>query len=110
MAPPKLLGELEQLVLLAILQLDNAAYAVPVLGLLESRAGLRLARGSVYVTLDRMEEKGYLKSWFAEPTPERGGKSKRYFQVTGLGAEALRRSRAATNRLWEGVEPALEKL
>lgn len=109
-SPPRLLGELEQLVLLAVLRLGGEAYAVPILHLLEERAGLKLARGSVYVTLDRLEKKAYLESWFAEPTPERGGKAKRYFQVTAEGAAALRRCRSASERLWEGIEPALEKL
>jgi DNA-binding PadR family transcriptional regulator len=105
-----LLGELEQLVLLATLRLDGKAYAVPILDELQSKTGLKLSRGSVYVTLDRLEQKGYLESWFAEPTRERGGKAKRFFRLTGVGAEALRRSRSALAKMWEGQEPALEKL
>lgn len=105
-----LVGELEQLVMLATLRLDGAAYAVPILDELQSKTGLKLSRGSIYVTLDRLEHKGYLESWFAEPTPERGGKAKRFFRLTSLGAEALRRSRSALMKMWEDQEPALEEL
>ena len=105
-----LLGELEQLILLAILRLDGKAYAVPILEELHSKTGLSLSRGSVYVTLDRLEQKGYLESWFAEPTHERGGKAKRFFGLTALGADALKRSRRALTRMWEGQEPVLEEL
>ena len=62
-----ILGELEQLILLAILRLDGKAYAVPILDEVQSKTGLSLSRGSVYVTLDRLEKKGYLESWFADP-------------------------------------------
>ena len=105
-----ILGELEQLILLAILRLDGKAYAVPILDEVQSKTGLSLSRGSVYVTLDRLEQKGYLGSWFADPTPERGGKAKRFFRLTATGAEALRRSRHALLKMWEGQEPALEEL
>jgi PadR family transcriptional regulator PadR len=105
-----LLGELEQLVLLAVLRLGEQAYAVPILEEVRAKTGLSLIRGSVYVTLDRLEQKGFLESWFAEPTAERGGKSKRFFRLTPLGAEALRRSRHALVRMWEGQELALEDL
>ena len=105
-----LLGELEQLLLLGILRLDGRAYAVPILEEVQSKTGLELSRGSVYVTLDRLEQKGYLESWFAEPTPERGGKAKRFFRLTPLGADALRRSRQVLTSMWEGQDPVLEEL
>lgn len=105
-----ILGELEQLVLLAILRLDGQAYAMPILEEVQAKTGLSLSRGSVYVTLDRLEQKGYLESWFADPTPERGGKAKRFFRLTPLGADALRRSRHALMKMWEGQEPVLEEL
>jgi len=105
-----LLGELEQIILLAVLRLEDRTYAVPILQEVQSQTGLRLSRGSVYVTLDRLEQKGYLESWFAEPMPERGGKAKRFFRLTSLGAEALRRSRRVLTSMWEGQEPVVEKL
>jgi DNA-binding PadR family transcriptional regulator len=105
-----LLGELEQLILLATLRLDGKAYAVSILAELQSKTGLSFSRGSVYVTLDRLEQKGYLESWFAEPTRERGGKAKRFFGLTPVGAEALKRARHALMSMWEGQEPVLEEL
>ena len=70
----QLLGEVEQLVLLVILRLGDGAYAVPIREELHEH-GVDLSRGSVYVTLDRLERKGYVRSALGEPTPERGGKN-----------------------------------
>ena len=72
-----LLGELEQLVMLAALRIPADAYAVSIRDEIETRAGIALSRSSVYVTLDRLERKGYVRSWLGDPTPERGGKAKR---------------------------------
>src|SRR5689334_2835956 len=83
-----LLGELEQLVLLASLHLEDP-YAVSIRDEIESRCGIALTRTSVYVALDRLDRKGYMTSWFGEPTPERGGKAKRHFRVTPAGKQAL---------------------
>jgi DNA-binding PadR family transcriptional regulator len=94
-----LLGELEQLVLLAIVRLGDDAYAVSVRDEIHARAGIDLRRSSVYVTLDRLDRKGYVRSWFGESTPERGGKSKRCFAITPAGCHAL-----------ESVERAIERL
>lgn len=105
-----LMGELEQLIMVAILRLDGQTYAVPILEEIQSKTGFKLSRGSVYVTLDRLERKGYLSSWFADPLPERGGKAKRFFRLTATGAEVLRQSRQALSKMWEGHEPALEEL
>jgi DNA-binding PadR family transcriptional regulator len=60
--------------------------------------------GSLYSTLERLEQKGYITSWFGDPTPERGGRSKRYFKVKPLGLRALRESREALAAMWEGLE------
>ena len=98
-----LLGELEQLVLLAVLQLGADAYPVTVRDEIQRRTGLDLARGSVYVALDRLDRKGYVESWFGDPTPERGGKAKRFFRVTPAGIRALRQAEAAVARMREGV-------
>jgi DNA-binding PadR family transcriptional regulator len=95
-----LLGELEQLVLLAALRLgDEAAYAVSIRDEIHARAGIDLARTSVYVTLDRLDRKGYVTSWFGDPTPERGGKSKRLFRVTAAGRRALATAETAVARM-----------
>jgi PadR family transcriptional regulator PadR len=84
------LGEVEQLVLLAIVRLNGAAYAVPIRALLKTAGGVDLTRGSVYVTLDRLEEKGLVASAFSAPTGGRGGKARRVFRIRPAGTAALR--------------------
>jgi PadR family transcriptional regulator PadR len=101
MAPP--LGEFELVVLLAVLQLGDDAYGVPVRDEIVHRTGRDVARGAVYVTLDRLTRKGYLRSRLADPTPERGGRPKRYFELTARGNKALRESLAALERMREGL-------
>jgi len=103
------LGELEHLVLLAILRLGEEAYAVSGLDLLADRAGRKVARGALYTVLDRLETKGLLCSRFGDSLPERGGRPRRYFSVTSSGLAALRRSRRALNRLTHGLDALLEE-
>jgi PadR family transcriptional regulator, regulatory protein PadR len=98
-SPKGLLGELEQLVMLALLRLGNEAHAPAVVVEIEDRAGISLARGSVYVALDRLDRKGYLSSRFGDPTAERGGKAKRLFSVTADGRRALAETERAIARL-----------
>ena len=94
-----LLGELEQLVLLAAIRLADQAYAVSIRDLIEAETGIAITRSSVYVTLDRLDRKGYVASWFGDPTPERGGKAKRHFRVTAAGRRALAAAERAVARL-----------
>lgn len=102
------LGEFEHIVLLAVMRLgDESAYAGAILDELEQCTSRSIARGSVYVTLDRLETKGYLKSWLADPTPERGGRAKRYYGLRPRAVEALRESRRALVALWSGLEGLL---
>src|SRR5262249_4703876 len=101
--PVALLGEVEQLVLLAAVRLGDGAYAVAVRDEIEARASVRLSRATVYITLDRLERKRYLRSWFADPTPERGGKAKRCFRGEPEGLRALRGSVQAVARLADGT-------
>jgi DNA-binding PadR family transcriptional regulator len=103
------LGEFEMIVLLAVLRLGAGAYGVTILREIEGRAGRVVSRGAMYVTLDRLEQKGYLSSWLADPTPERGGRAKRYFRVERAGLAALRESRAMISEMWKGLEPVLGK-
>jgi DNA-binding PadR family transcriptional regulator len=98
-----LLGEVEQLVLLAVLRLDDAAYANPIRDLIEAEAGVSLFRGSVYVTLERLERKRFVESWFSAPTGQRGGKAKRQFRIRPEGLAALKTSRRAVDRLAAGT-------
>jgi PadR family transcriptional regulator, regulatory protein PadR len=109
--PPKppYLGEFEYAVLLATLQLGDEAYAVPVRELLEERTGRPVARGALYTALERLETKGCLRSRMGDPTPERGGRARRYFAVTATGLKAMRATHAALARLSEGLEPLLEE-
>jgi DNA-binding PadR family transcriptional regulator len=105
------LGEFEQIVLLAVLcasQAPGDAYGVSVHDELTRRTKRRVARGAVYMTLDRLEKKGLLSSFLTEPTAERGGRAKRCYRVTKPALAALKASRRALVRLWEGLETAGE--
>ena len=105
--PDVYLGELEQIVLLAVLRLGDEAYAVPILEQIERQTGRKLARGALYTALDRLEAKGCLRSRMGEPRPERGGRARRYFSVTPSAVRALKESRLALMRLWRGLESLL---
>ena len=98
-----LLGEVEQLVLLAVLRLHHEAYAVPIRELISCEAGVRLSRGTIYVTLERLERKGYVYSWFSEPTSVRGGKARRLFQLKPSGLAAVKAAKRAVDRLAAGT-------
>src|SRR5262245_10360599 len=102
------LGEFEHLVLLAILRLGDQAYAPAILDELQTRTGRPPSPGSMYVTLDRLEEKGLLKSRLADSTDERGGRPRRYVTVTPHGVRQLRASRTALLELWNGLEGVLD--
>src|SRR5687767_7376386 len=97
------LGEFEQIVLLSVLRLGDGAYGVPIRQEIEQRASRKVTIGALYATLDRLEAKGYLRSWFADPTPRRGGRSKRYFRLLPAGEKALANYRAMLDRVWHGV-------
>jgi DNA-binding PadR family transcriptional regulator len=101
-----ILGELEQMVLMAVLRLDDP-YPVSVRNEIHARTGVELSRGAIYVTLHRLEERGLVTSELGDPTPQRGGKAKRCFRVTAAGREALRTSRRALKRLSDGIEPLI---
>lgn len=100
------LGEFEQLVLLAIAHLKGDAYGIPIVEEIERRTGRSVARAAVYITLRRLEEKGFVSSWMSDPTPERGGKPRRYVELTSDGARALREARNVAERMWRGLDPA----
>ncbi|MBZ5602939.1 MAG: PadR family transcriptional regulator [Acidobacteriia bacterium] len=98
------LGEFEQIVLLAVLRLGDDAYGVPIRREIESKTSRALTVGALYRTLDRLEDKGYVSSWFSDPTPERGGRSKRYFRLKASGVRALADTRDALEAMWRGVD------
>ena len=101
--PARPLGDLEELVLLAVLRLGAEAWGSRIQDELERRAGRSVSIGTIYVTLMRLEEKGLARSWMGEPTGERGGKAKRHFEVRPEGVHALEASRFARERMWEGL-------
>jgi DNA-binding PadR family transcriptional regulator len=103
------LGELEQIVLLAVLRVGPDAYGVPIRQEIKARTGRALTVGALYRTLDRLEEKGYVTSWFGDPTPQRGGRSKRHFRMRAAGRRALTTSRDALAAMWEGLEPSVRR-
>jgi PadR family transcriptional regulator PadR len=103
----KHLGELEQMVLMAVLQLKQDAYGTSVLNELRDRAGRRISPGALFGTMDRLEAKGFVTSRVGDPTPGRGGKRKRYLTVTRQGVTALREARTAWARMSEGLEQVL---
>jgi DNA-binding PadR family transcriptional regulator len=101
------LGEFEQVVLLAALcakEGGGEAYGVTVHAELERRTQRRVARGAVYMTLDRLEQKGFVTSYTTEPIAARGGRARRCYEVTKPAIAALRSSRLALQRLWQGLE------
>jgi PadR family transcriptional regulator PadR len=104
MAKVPALGEFEQVVLLAILRLEHEAYGVTIRNEIEKCTGREPAPGALYTTLDRLEEKGMVRSRMGDPTPERGGRSKRYFTVSALGMKALTQALRSYKRLMEGLE------
>jgi PadR family transcriptional regulator PadR len=102
------LGELEQQLLLVVLRLGDEAYANPIGETLAAAAGRRVARGALYTALERLEQKGCLRSALGDPLPERGGRPRRYFTVTASGLRALRQVRRVLLGLWDGLESKLE--
>jgi len=98
------LGEFEQMVMLTVARLGDEAYGIAILDELQVRTGTEAAVASVYAALDRLERRGFVTSAIGAPTPERGGRAKRFFSLVPAGAVALHRSRSALDSLWEGLE------
>ena len=97
------LGEFEQLVLLALIRVGEGAYGMTVRREIEDRAARDVSIGAVYATLDRLEEKGLVKSHLGDGTDARGGRPKKCFRITGAGAKALERSQEAVRQMLEGL-------
>jgi PadR family transcriptional regulator PadR len=99
------LGQFEVLNLAALMILGDNAYGMTIHEEVERLAeGTRsVSLGSVYTTMDRLEQKGYVKSWYSDPTPERGGRSKRYFEITGSGELALKNSLKVAGNVLAGL-------
>jgi PadR family transcriptional regulator PadR len=101
------LGSFELMVILALIRLGEDAYGVPISREIERRSGREVALGSVYATLERLEEKGLVTSELGDPTPERGGRAKKYFRVTTNGLREVRVTQQALKKLWHRL-PQLE--
>lgn len=102
------LGEFEQLLLFALLHLEDEAYGARIRDAIERRTGRSVSPGAVYTALDRLERRGLVHSWLGEPTAQRGGKRKRHYQLTPEGAELLRRSHEAVARMARGLKPRIQ--
>jgi PadR family transcriptional regulator PadR len=98
------LGEFEHIIVLALLRLEDRAYGVTVRQEIEIRTHREVSIGAVYATLDRLETKGYVKSHRGDPTPERGGRSKRFFRVTAKGVAAVSRTQRVLRSMSEGLD------
>jgi DNA-binding PadR family transcriptional regulator len=99
------IGQFEQLVLTAILALSDNAYGVTIHGRVSDLAARkRVSLGAVYATLDRLEDKGLIVSWLSDPTPERGGRSKRHYELRPSGERALRESALVSKRVCDRIE------
>jgi PadR family transcriptional regulator, regulatory protein PadR len=98
------LGEFEHIIVLALLRLEDRAYGVTVRQEIEIRTKREVSIGAVYATLDRLESKGHVKSHLGDPTPERGGRSKRFFRVTAKGVAAVNRTQRALVSMTEGLD------
>ncbi len=97
-------GQFEQLVLTAILALHGDAYGVTIHEKVQELSQPKsVTLGAIYVTLDRMEDKGFISSWLTEPTAERGGRAKRCYRLEALGERALEESAATAKRVWDSI-------
>lgn len=101
------LGEFELLVMLAVLRLGDGAYGVPISREIEQHSGRDVAFGTVYATLERLQEKGLVSSKLGEATAQRGGRAKRYFRVTSTGLRSVRETKQTLTGFWRDL-PALE--
>jgi len=103
MAKREFMGGFELLVLLALIKLGDEAYGVPISEAIEESSRKEVAVGSVYITLERLERKGFVSSRLGEPTAERGGRAKTYFRITPKGLREVRQARRTLMTLWQGV-------
>ncbi|HEX6100159.1 MAG TPA: helix-turn-helix transcriptional regulator [Thermoanaerobaculia bacterium] len=105
--PIRPLGEFECAVLLAVSRLGDGAYGIAIRADLEAHLGRPVSIGSIYTTLERLRAKGMVSARFGDPTPERGGRAKKFFAVEARGTEALDYTRRASEALW-GIDPTPE--
>jgi DNA-binding PadR family transcriptional regulator len=109
MPAPSPLGEFEVTILMAVLHLGDAATGAAVLDEIQRRTDRATGRGAVYVTLDRLEQKGLVASRMDQAAPERGGHPRRFFKATALGLKRVRHAVAMLDKMRAGLEPILEQ-
>ena len=100
----ELLGTFEQAVLLAVVTLGEEAYGRAILRGVQIALNREVAAGAVYATLDRVEQKGLIRSYLEEGTPVRGGRSRRYYRLSAAGVRALNESKTALEQMWQGAK------
>ena len=101
--PGQFLTDFELMVLLAVLRVGEGAYGVPIAREIEETSGRLVTVATVYVALDRLEGRGLVKSSLGDPTPERGGRAKRFFEVTAKGIRQIKDTQRALTSLWKGI-------
>ena len=99
----RFLTDFELMILLAVLRVGDSAYGVPIANEIETTGGRKVLLAALYVALDRLEENGLVTSSYGDPTPERGGRAKRYFKVTSKGLKAVKETQLAFTALWSGI-------
>jgi DNA-binding PadR family transcriptional regulator len=105
---PHNVGDFEQLVLFGVLHLGDEAYGAAIRQEIHARSGRDVSIGAVYTTLERLEQKGLLRSWIGEPTPQRGGRRRKFYEVRPAGLAAIRASYRAVRAMAAGLERQLE--
>jgi len=103
------LGDFEQLVMLAVMRLDDEAYGTPIRDELKTRAERDVSPGAIFTTLERLESRGLVTSRYGDPTAERGGRSKRFYRLTPEGRRSLARAVRIARRMVQGLELKLER-
>lgn len=107
----KILTRAEELIMLSIWRLHEDAYCVPILEQAQKHSGKDWTLSGIYIPLGRLERKGFVESYLGDPTPERGGKRKRYYRITKSGFAALKAVRHVEKSMWDGLsETALDEL
>lgn len=105
---PPVLGELELLVTLAVLKLGDNAYSLAIADEIEATTQRKVSRPAVLITLQRLEDKGLVTSWYGDSTPVRGGKAKRIFAAKPLGTAAVKQALVRINAMTQGLAAILE--
>lgn len=104
------LGDLEQLILFALVRLGGESHGAPIITEIERQTGRSVSPGALYTVLDRLSNKGYVASWIGDSTPDRGGRRRRVYRVEPAGARVLREWYGGIQRLSSGALEQLDRL